>query len=235
LDFIVGIFTKIADDFNTSFIYADRWKQYLEGLSVTLQISFFAIILGLVIGAITALCILSQKNGKKNVAGVIASAYVSVIRGTPLVLQMLMIYYVIFGSINISKVIIGTVVFAINSGAYIAEILRAGILAVDHGQTEASRSLGLTGGQTMRIIVLPQAVKNVLPAMVNEFVTLIKETAIIGYIGTSDLTKSADYIVSRIMNYMPLLIAGVIYFIVIKILTQFASALERRLRKSDLR
>lgn len=235
MDIITGVFAKTANDFYVSFIFADRWKLYLEGLGVTLQISFFAIILGLIIGAIAALCILSQKNGKKNVAGIIASAYISIIRGTPLVLQMLIIYYIIFGSINISKIIIGSVVFSINSGAYICEILRAGILAVDHGQTEASRSLGLTGAQTMKIIIMPQAVKNVLPAMVNEFITLIKETAIIGYIGMTDLTKNADYIVSRIIIYMPLIIAGVMYFIVIKILTKFAAALERRLRKSDQR
>ena len=232
---IIGFFGNIPQDFYMSFIYKDRYKLYFEGLGLTMTISFFAILVGLAIGILIALMKLTKKEGRFNLLDKIATVYIDVIRGTPVVLQLLIIYYIILGPLQIDKVFVGVMTFGINSGAYVAEIIRAGILAVDKGQTEAGRSLGLSGAQTMVKIILPQAVKNVLPALVNEFVVLIKETAIVGYIALTDLTKQADYIISRYPSYMPLIIAGIIYLIIVKILTIFTSKLERKLRESDKR
>jgi polar amino acid transport system permease protein/polar amino acid transport system substrate-binding protein len=166
---------------------------------------------------------------------VIANVYIDVIRGTPVVLQLLIMYFVILSSSR-NGVLVAILTFGINSGAYVAEIVRAGILAVDKGQTEAGRSLGLSQVQTMIYIVIPQAIKNVLPPMGNEFVVLLKETAIVGYVALSDLTRVANQIASRTYEaFMPLIGAAVIYFIMIKILTILLGKLERRLRVSDNR
>ena len=227
---------EIGKKFEMAFISGDRWKLYFGGLGVTLEIAFLAAIVGLLIGTVVALMKLSTKrNGKKTIWARIANAYIDIIRGTPSVLQLLIMWFIIMKSCK-NGVLVATLSFGINSGAYVAEIIRAGILAVDKGQTEAGRSLGLSKAQTMIYIVLPQAVKNVLPPIGNEFIVLLKETAIVGYVSLTDLTRAANQISSRTYEaFMPLIGAAVIYFVIIKILTVLLDKLERRLRKSDNR
>lgn len=227
---------KVSKMFEMAFITEDRWKLYLNGLGVTLKVAFFAAILGLVIGTVIALMKLStNKKGKRTIWSYIANAYIDVIRGTPSVLQLLIMWFIIMKSCK-NGVLVAVLSFGINSGAYVAEIVRAGILAVDKGQTEAGRSLGLSKAQTMLYIVIPQAIKNVLPPIGNEFIVLLKETAIVGYVSLSDLTRVANQVSSRTYEaFMPLIGAAVIYFVIIKILTILLNQLERRLRKSDNR
>lgn len=229
-------FADTAYKFRIAFIEGDRWKLYLSGLSVTLQVAVFAAALGVVIGTVIALMKLStRKDGRRSVLSVIAQIYIDVIRGTPSVLQLLIMWFIVMkGSTN--GTLIAVLTFGINSGAYVSEIMRAGILAVDHGQMEAGRSLGLSKGQTMRYIILPQAVKNVLPPIGNEFIVLLKETAIVGYVSLSDLTRTASQVSSRTFEaFMPLIGAAVVYFVIIKILSKLIEKLERRLRKGDQR
>ncbi len=229
-------FEGVADKFVRAFVEGDRWKLYLNGLGVTLEIAFFAAVLGLVIGTVVALMRLSVKrNGKKSIWSRIAGVYIDIIRGTPSVLQLLIMWFVIMKNCH-NGVLVAVLSFGINSGAYVSEIVRAGILAVDKGQTEAGRSLGLSKAQTMIYIVIPQAIKNVLPPIGNEFIVLLKETAIVGYVSLTDLTRAANQITSRTYEaFMPLIGAAVIYFTIIKILTVLLDKLERRLRKSDNR
>lgn len=229
-------FADVAYKFQIAFLDGDRWKLYISGLGVTLQISLFAAILGVAIGIVVALMKLSvKKDGSRSLWSVIAQIYIDVIRGTPSVLQLLIMWFIVMrGSKN--GALIAILTFGINSGAYVSEIMRAGIQAVDHGQMEAGRSLGLSKGQTMRYIILPQAVKNVLPPIGNEFIVLLKETAIVGYVSLSDLTRTASQVSSRTFEaFMPLVGAAVIYFIIIKILSKMIEKLERRLRKGDHR
>lgn len=227
---------KTGSLFERAFISGDRWKLYISGLGVTLEIAFFAAILGLLIGTVVALMKLStRKNGKKTIWAFLANAYIDIIRGTPSVLQLLIMWFIILKSCK-NGVLVAVLSFGINSGAYVAEIVRAGILAVDKGQTEAGRSLGLSKAQTMIYIVIPQAIKNVLPPIGNEFIVLLKETAIVGYVSLTDLTRAANQISSRTYEaFMPLIGAAVIYFVIIKMLTVLLDMLERRLRKSDNR
>ncbi len=229
-------FEKASQLFQLAFVSGDRWKLYISGLGVTLEIAFFAAVLGLIIGTIVALMKLStNRKGKKTVWAWIANAYIDVIRGTPSVLQLLIMWFIIMKSCK-NGVLVAVLSFGINSGAYVAEIVRAGILAVDKGQTEAGRSLGLSKVQTMSYIILPQAIKNVLPPIGNEFIVLLKETAIVGYVSLTDLTRTASQISSRTYEaFMPLIGAAVIYFVIIKILTVLLEQLERRLRRSDNR
>ncbi|MCR5235601.1 MAG: amino acid ABC transporter permease [Lachnospiraceae bacterium] len=228
---------SIGTKFYNAFIVKDRWLLYLKGLGITIEIAVIAGIIGIIIGCIVALMKLSEpkKGHKHTLVWYIATIYVDVIRGTPAVLQLLIMWFIVFSSSN-NGVLVASLSFGINSGAYVSEIIRAGILAVDKGQMEAGLSLGLSRGQTMKEIVLPQAFKNVLPPIGNEFITLIKETAIVGYVSLSDLTRAASQISSRTYEaFMPLIGAAIIYFIIIKILTLLLEALERRLRRSDLR
>ncbi len=228
---------SIETKFYNAFIAKDRWILYLKGLGVTLQISLIAGAIGIIIGCLLALMKLSDppKGRKHNVFWYIATAYVDIIRGTPSVLQLLIMWFIVFSSSK-NGVLVASLSFGINSGAYVSEIIRAGILAVDKGQMEAGRSLGLTKAQTMKEIVLPQAFKNVLPPIGNEFITLIKETAIVGYVSLSDLTRTASQISSRTYEaFMPLIGAAVIYFVIIKALTLLLGVFERRLRRSDKR
>ena len=227
---------RVAEMFDAAFISGDRWKLYLQGLGVTLQIAAFAAILGMIIGTILAFMKLSvRRNGKKTILAVIANIYIDVIRGTPSVLQLMIMWFIIFYSAK-NRVAVAVLSFGINSGAYVAEIVRAGILAVDKGQMEAGRSLGLSRTQSRISIIIPQAVKNVLPPIGNEFIVLLKETAIVGYVSLTDLTRVANQIASRTYEpFMPLIGAAVIYFVVIKILTILLERFERRLRKSDNR
>lgn len=226
---------QIKELFITAFVTGDRWKLYFGGLRVTITVAIFAAVIGVILGTIVALIKVSGKDGKKNVATVIADIYIDIIRGTPSVLQLLIMWFIIMKSCT-NATLVASLSFGINSGAYVAEIIRAGILAVDGGQMEAGRSLGLNRIQTMRYIVLPQAFKNALPPLCNEFITLLKETAIVGYVGMADLTRIANQIsASTYQAFMPLIGAAVIYFVVIKILTLLFAKLERRLRRSDYR
>lgn len=196
----------------------------------------FAAIIGVVIGTIIAFMKLStRKNGKPTILAHIANIYIDIIRGTPSVLQLLIMWFIVLKSCQ-NGILVACITFGVNSGAYVAEIVRAGILAVDKGQTEAGRSLGLTKFQTMRYIVIPQAFKNVLPPLGNEFIVLIKETAIVGYVSLNDLTRVANQMTSKLYDaFTPLIGSAIIYFVIIKILTILLEKLERRLRKSDNR
>lgn len=205
---------------------------FLDGIGVTIKISLLAIVIGVIIGMLIALCSLSSKKPLR----LIGKVYTDVIRGTPSVTQLMIIYFVIFASVHIDKWIIAAIAFGINSGAYVSEIIRAGILSIDKGQTEAGRSLGLSASQTMIRIVIPQAVKNIFPALCNEFIVLIKETAIVGYVGLMDIQKAGDFIKSATFEpFMPLVGTAVIYFIIIKILTIGLRVIEKKLRKSEAR
>ena len=229
-------FESVGKKFVMAFVKGDRWKLYIKGLGVTLEIALCAAIIGLLIGTVVALMRLSTKrDGKKTIWARIAGVYIDVIRGTPSVLQLLIMWFVIMKNCH-NGILVAVLSFGINSGAYVSEIVRAGILAVDKGQTEAGRSLGLSKAQTMLYIVIPQAIKNVLPPIGNEFIVLLKETAIVGYVSLTDLTRAANQITSRTYEaFMPLIGAAVIYFTIIKILTILLERLERRLRKSDNR
>lgn len=184
------------------------------------------------IGFLIALCNLS----KNKFLRAIGKIYTDIIRGTPSVTQLMIIYFVIFATVDIEKWIIAAIAFGINSGAYVSEIIRAGILSIDKGQTEAGRSLGLNAYQTMTRIVIPQALKNIFPALCNEFIVLIKETAIVGYVGLMDIQKAGDFIKSATYEaFMPLIGTAIIYYVLIKVLTLILGVFENKLRKSDIR
>ncbi len=221
--------------FYDNFIKDDRWNYIWEGLTVTLRVTLFAVILGIVIGFLIAIIRSTyDKTGKMKLLNFICSVYLTVIRGTPVVVQLLIIYFVIFGSVDINKIIVAIMAFGINSGAYVAEIFRSGIMSIDNGQFEAGRSLGFNYTQTMRYIIMPQAFKNVLPALGNEFIVLLKETSVSGYIALQDLTKGGDIIRSRTYDaFMPLLAVALIYLVMVMIFTKLVNILERRLRSSD--
>ena len=221
--------------FYDNFIQDDRWNYIWEGLTVTLRVTLFAVILGIVIGFLIAIIRSTyDKTGKMKVLNFVCSVYLTVIRGTPVVVQLLIIYFVIFGSVDINKIVVAIMAFGINSGAYVAEIFRSGIMSIDNGQFEAGRSLGFNYSQTMRYIIMPQAFKNVLPALGNEFIVLLKETSVSGYIALQDLTKGGDIIRSRTYDaFMPLLAVALIYLVMVMIFTKLVNILERRLRSSD--
>ena len=222
----------MADTFYKCFIKDDRYKLLLDGIGVTVKVSLLAVIIGILIGLLIALCNLSKNKG----LNAIGKVYTDVIRGTPSVTQLMIIYFVIFATVDLEKWIIAAIAFGINSGAYVSEIIRAGILSVDKGQTEAGRSLGLSGIQTMMNIVIPQAIKNIFPTLGNEFIVLIKETAIVGYVGLVDIQKAGDFIKSATFEaFMPLIATAIIYFVLIKILRMGLDFIEKALRKSDVR
>ena len=221
--------------FQQNFIDESRYLYLLQGLGTSLLITAFAAIIGIILGFLVAVIRSTyDQTGKMKFLNAICNIYLTVIRGTPTMVQLLIMYYVIFASSNLNKVVVAFLAFGINSGAYVAEIVRSGIMAIPEGQTEAGRSLGLSYGQTMRLIIMPQAFKNVLPALVNEMIVLIKETAIIGYIGEQDLTKAAMVIQSRTFEaFIPLITAAVIYLALVMLLTFFMNKLERRLRTNE--
>ena len=225
----------MLDSYYRAFIAEQRYLMYLDGLKMTLLVSLLAIILGVALGTILALMrMTAERRGKSTLLSKIAYVYIDIIRGTPTVTQLLILYFVVLKGVD--GLIVGTVTFGLNSAAYVAEIIRAGILAVDHGQMEGGRSLGLSYGQTMKDIILPQAVKNILPALGNEFIVLIKETAILGYVSIVDLTKVADFVTSRTYEaFAPLIGTAIIYYLVVKVLTLVLGVVERRLRQSDKR
>lgn len=217
---------------NSTFVVDGRWQWFVSGLGYTLLISLFSVLLGLVIGILMALMRLSKSKILRAVSGI----YIDIIRGTPTMVQLLIIYFAIFANVHIDKWVVGFIAFGINSGAYIAEIVRGGILSVNIGQTEAGRSLGMTHKQTMASIVMPQAMKNILPALGNEFVVLIKETAVIGMIANIDLVGAARKVQSLTYDYLiPLLSIAVIYYVVIKIISTLLSKVEKGMRKADKR
>lgn len=224
--------TEMARSIYSTFVVDNRWQWFVSGLGYTLLISFFAVVLGMIIGVVMAFGKLSKYRLSRWIAGL----YIDIIRGTPTMVQLLIIYFIIFANVNIDRWLVGVIAFGINSGAYIAEIVRGGILSVDKGQTEAGRSLGLNNRQTMQYIVIPQAMKNILPALGNEFVVLIKETAVIGMIANIDLVGAARKVQSLTYDYVvPMISIAVIYYVVIKIVSSLLKAFENRLRKSDIR
>ena len=208
--------TDFSDSFYINFIKDDRWKYLSDGFLVTLEIAFSAVLLGILLGfTVAVIRSTHDKTGKLRFLNLLCKIYLTVIRGTPVVVQLLIIYFVIFGSVNVSKVLVAIVAFGVNSGAYVAEIIRSGIMSIDKGQFEAGRSLGLSYLQTMVYIILPQAFKNVLPALGNEFIVLLKETSVSGYIALQDLTKAGDIIRSQTYTaFMPLIAVAVIYLAV---------------------
>ena len=227
--------SSFIDRVNNAFIKTNGYKLLLKGLWTTIYIALGAIIIGVILGTIVALMKMTEvSHGKKTILSRLASIYISVLRGTPIVVQLLIVYMIIFKS-NYG-IIAAVITFGINSGAYVAEIIRSGIMAVDKGQMEGGLSLGFNYAQTMRYIIAPQAIKNALPALGNEFISLIKETSIVGYVAIQDLTKAADFIISRTYDtFLPLIAIAIVYFIIIIILTKLLQLMERRLRQSDIR
>ena len=226
---------SLKEQFYLNFIKDDNWHYLADGLKVTLQVTFFAVIIGIVLGLLVAIIRSTyMKTGKLKVLNFLCNVYLTIIRGTPVVVQLLIIYFVIFGSVNIDKVIVAVLAFGLNSGAYVAEIFRSGIMSIDEGQFEAGRSLGFNYVQTMWYIIMPQAFKNVLPALCNEFIVLLKETSVAGYIALQDLTKAGDIIRSRTFSaFMPLIAVALIYLVMVIVFSKLVGILERRLRNSD--
>ena len=221
----------MVEKFYDSFIYDGRYKYIFEGLFNTLIIALFACLIGVFIGILIAIVRHNHDtNGKLKILNKLVTWYVNVVRGTPVLLQLMIIYYVIFKSVNINIVIVGVLAFGLNSAAYVSEIIRAGINSVDKGQMEAGLSLGLSYHKVMRYIILPQAILNILPALGNEFITLLKETSAGAYIGIMELTKASDIIASRTYDYFfPLIITAVIYLIMTIGLSKLVNVMERRL------
>ncbi|SDB07726.1 amino acid ABC transporter membrane protein, PAAT family (TC 3.A.1.3.-) [Ruminococcaceae bacterium FB2012] len=221
-----------------TFVTDDRWQYLVRGLGNTLIITVCAALIGIVLGFIVAMIRSTHdKTGKLKIGNFLCRIYLTVIRGTPMVVQLMIMYFVIFATLNSKyKIIVAILSFGINSGAYVAEIVRSGIMSIDNGQFEAGSSLGLSYRKTMFFIILPQAFKNVLPALANEVIVLLKETSVAGYIGMEDLTKGGDIIrANTYQAFMPLLAVAAIYLIMVIILTSLVGKLERRLAKNEKR
>ena len=225
----------MAEKLYQNFIEDDRYLYLVNGLKTTLTVTLLAVLIGVVLGFLVAIVRATyNKTGKLKILNFICNVYLTVIRGTPVVLQLMIIYYVVFSSVNISKTLVAVLAFGINSGAYVAEIIRGGIESIDNGQMEAGRSLGFSYVQTMRYIILPQVFRNVLPSLANEFIVLLKETSVAGYIALEDLTKGGDIIRSRTFEAMlPLFAVAIIYLVLVMIFTKLVQLLERRLRNSE--
>ena len=223
----------LVEKFRTCFVTGHRYQYLLQGLGNTLVITLFAMVLSLVLGTLIAIVRATHdRNGNFRLLNLLCQVYLTVIRGTPSMVQLLIIYYVVFASADVNKIVVAITAFGLNSAAYIAEVIRSGIMSVSHGQMEAGRSLGLSYSQTMRLVVLPQAFRNVLPAIGNELITLLKETSISGYIGLVDLTKGSDII--RSVTYdamMPLGMVAAIYLLIVLALSAGVSQLEKRLNR----
>ena len=241
---MAGLWQNLSSQFNTAFIVDNRWRYILQGLENTLILTFFALILGVVLGVVVAAVRSSwdrvahtlNRGPAKLVfrfANWVCNLYLTVIRGTPVMVQILIIFFIIM-AMSTNKMLCGIIAFGINSGAYVAEIIRGGIMSIDIGQTEAGRSLGFNYMQTMRFIVLPQAFKNILPSLANEFIVLLKETAIAGFVGVTELTRGANII--RGVTYQslfPLVAVALIYLVLVLFFTWLVGKLERRLRASE--
>ena len=241
---MADFFAGVKAQFILNFVEGNRWKHLVTGLLNTLQITLVAVLIGLVVGIVIAIIRSTWDKNQEamhrgparfflKLANGVCKVYLTVIRGTPVVVQLMIIYYIIFASSN-NGVGIAMLAFGINSGAYVAEIIRGGIMSIDAGQFEAGRSLGFNFTQTMRHIVIPQALKNVLPALANEFIVLLKETSVAGYVSVKDLTKGGDIIRgSTYSPYMPLLAVALIYLVLVMFFTWLVGKLERRLRNSE--
>jgi len=237
-------FEEIKRQFILNFINDNRWQFLLNGLFVTLRITFFALIIGIAIGVVVAIVRSTHdKNADRIKRGTglfllrffngICKIYLTVIRGTPVVVQLMIFYFIILVSIRNGE-LIGIIAFGINAGAYIAEIFRSGIMSIDNGQFEAGRSLGFNYIQTMQHIIIPQAFKNILPTLANEFIVLLKETAVVGYVAVQDLTKAGDIIRGRTFSaFMPLIAVALVYLALVMFFTWLVGKLERRLRSSE--
>ncbi len=225
------LFSSIGESFYYSVIYDNRYKFILEGLFHTVLIAALAVIIGVVIGVVIALIRnYYETSGKLKGLNKLATWYVDIIRGTPVVLQLMIIYYVIFKSVDINIVLVGIIAFGLNSAAYVSEIIKSGIISIHKGQFEASKALGFNYFETMRYVILPQAIRNILPALGNEFITLLKETSVAGYIGIVDLTKASDIIASRTYDYFfPLILIAIIYLIMTLGLSKLVNLMERKL------
>lgn len=223
-------FTDLGDQFYRALVEDEKYLYILEGLGKTLIIAFFAVILGVALGIVLALIRNHYRENKKlKVLNFLAKIYVTVIRGTPALLQLMIIYYVLFKSVDINVVFVGVLAFGLNSAAYVSEIIRAGIESIDPGQKEAALSLGLSYPQMMRHVILPQAIRNVLPALVNEFITLLKETSVAGYIGIVELVKASDIIASVTYDYFfPLIVVALIYLVLTLGLSKILSIFEKK-------
>lgn len=220
----------LSDAIYYNLIREQRYLQFLRGLGVSLQLTVYAAAIGILIGLFLALA----KLGKISWLQKLSTLYVDIIRGTPMVVQLVLIYYAILGTSSLPKIMVASIAFGLNSGAYVSELIRAGIMALDKGQMEAARSLGFSYGKSMRYIVIPQAVKNVLPALGNEFIVLLKETAIAGYIALDDLTRAGNIVRGRTFDaYTPFILVALIYLYITTILTGLLNKLERRMRASD--
>lgn len=226
-------FRRLADTARLNFLDGQRWRYLWDGFLVTLGVASLATLLGLLIGfAVAAVRATHDLVGGLALPNLICRVYLTVIRGTPVVVQLLIIYFVIFGSQDVSKFFVAVVAFGLNSGAYVAEIVRGGILAIDRGQAEAARSLGLSHARAMLYVVMPQALRNVLPALGNEFIVLLKETSVAGYIALMDLTKAGDIIRSQTYTaFMPLLAVAAVYLAVVSLFAWLLGRLERRLKR----
>ena len=223
-------YADFADTFYRCFIKEDRYMLLVNGIGVTLKVSLIAVILGVLIGMLIALCNLSNKKLLRFFGGL----YTDIIRGTPSVTQLMIIYFVIFASVNLEKWIIAAIAFGINSGAYVSEIIRGGLMAVDPGQMEAGRSLGLNYMTTMLEIIIPQAIRSILPALGNEFIVLLKDTSLIAVIGGKELLYAAQGIMNRTYEAMfPLLGIACIYLVLVMLLSWLLSKVERKLAQSD--
>ncbi len=231
---VINFFNTLINNLYRTFIEKDRYMAFVNGLGVTLEISFFAVLLGVAIGVLVAVVKYSAaKNKAMRPLDLLCSLYVNIIRGTPVYVQLLIMNSIVLASMK-NHTVIAIVTFGINSGAYVAEIIRAGINSIDKGQFEAGASLGLSSGTVMKAIILPQAIKNILPALGNEFITLIKETAIAGALAVSDMTKAAERISGVTYDlYTPLLSVAVIYLVLVMGLTKLLHIFERRLAESD--
>ena len=229
------MFQSFADEFYRNFIAEQRWRYLSNGLLLTLEITFFAVLLGVLLGFSVALVREAHRStGKFRLLSAIGGIYLTVIRGTPVVVQLMLIYFGIFASVRIPPILVAIIAFGINSGAYQAEIFRSGIEAVPRGQFEAGRSLGFSYRQTMRRIIMPQAIKNVIPTLANEFIVLLKETSVAGYVALADLTKGGDIIRSRTYSpYLPMLAVALIYLCLVMIFSAGVKYLERSLKTGE--
>lgn len=233
-------FSNLKDDFIQSFLEGNRWLLYLKGMGITLEVAGLALVIGVILGVLVAVVRTShdqQRPGRHNpvlgVLNTICQIYTTVIRGTPIMVQLLIMYFVIFASTR-NQVGVAVLTFGINSGAYVSEIIRGGIMSVDKGQMEAGRSLGLPYATTMRFVIIPQAVKNILPALGNELITLLKDTSIVTVIGLRDLTKAAQLVQGKTYQaFMPFVGIAVVYLALVMVLSKLMSMLERRMRASD--
>ena len=232
--FFHKIYSKMAKGIRDTFIEEGRWKLFARGLGVTLGITSGALIIGIFLGFIIAIIRSTyDKTGRFKIANAICKVYLTVIRGTPVVVQLMIMYFIVLASVR-NGIVPAILAFGINSGAYVAEIVRSGIMSIDKGQFEAGRSLGFSYAQTMIYIICPQAFKNILPALGNEFIALVKETSIAGYVAVVDITKAGDTVRSvTYAPFFPLIVVAIIYLVIVMVLTKLMNVIERKLRNSD--